>query len=77
MIAVMFYNFAKYKGSALNADGDLRVFTDSGETASWAKTGLSWAVAQKIFSGNGNGTITPKATSTRAMVAQIIYNYAK
>jgi hypothetical protein len=77
MIAVMFYNFAKYKGTALNADGDLSVFTDSGETANWAKTGLQWAVAQKIFSGNGNGTVTPRATSNRAMVAQIIYNYAR
>jgi hypothetical protein len=73
----MFYNFAKYKGTSLNADGDLSVFTDSGETANWAKTGLQWAVAQRIFAGNGNGTITPKATSTRAMVAQIIYNYAR
>jgi hypothetical protein len=77
MIAVMFLNYARYKGADTTANGDLSVFTDSDETANWAKDGLSWAVAHKIFSGNGNGTITPKATSTSAMVAQILYNYMK
>jgi hypothetical protein len=77
MIAVMFLNYARYKGTDITANGDLSVFTDSGETANWAKDGLSWAVAHKVFSGNGNGTITPRATSTRAMVAQILYNYVR
>jgi hypothetical protein len=76
MIAVMFQNYAKYKGFEYPAVGDLSAFTDANDTADWARSGLSWAVAQKIFVGNGNGTITPKATTTRAMVAQILYNWS-
>jgi hypothetical protein len=76
MIAVMFQNYAKFKGFEYPAVGDLSAFTDANDTADWARSGLSWAVAQKIFVGNGNGTITPKATTTRAMVAQILYNWS-
>jgi hypothetical protein len=76
MIAVMFQNYAKFKGFEYPAVGDLSAFTDAENTADWARGGLSWAVAQRIFVGNGNGTITPKATTTRAMVAQILYNWS-
>jgi hypothetical protein len=62
-IIVIFNNFAKYKGVALNAGGDLSIFTDFVETVNLAKTEMS--------------QLPPKAISTHALVAQIICNYAR
>jgi hypothetical protein len=75
-IAVLFYNYAKYKGTVKSTTADLSVFTDSGDIVGYATTGLSWAIANGIFTGS-DGKINPKGTSTRAGVAQIIYNYTK
>jgi hypothetical protein len=73
-IAVLLYNYAKYKSTATAASGDLAAFSDYGDVSPWAREGLSWAVAEGIFGGTG-GKLNPKGTTTRAGVAQILYNY--
>jgi hypothetical protein len=74
-IATLFFNFAKFKNTDLNANADLTAFSDFAKISNWAKNGLSWAVAQKIFVGE-NSKLNPQNTSTRAGIAQILYNWS-
>jgi hypothetical protein len=72
-IATLFYNYAMFKKTDTTANNDLSAFTDSTQISAWAKPGLSWAVTHNIFVGD-NGKINPQGTSTRAGIAQILYN---
>ena len=76
-LAVFLYNYAKNKGVDVSASADLGRFTDGGTVSSWAKTALSWAVAQGLISGSGNGAITPSAKATRAQSAVMISAFLK
>ncbi|MDR0905712.1 MAG: S-layer homology domain-containing protein [Oscillospiraceae bacterium] len=76
-IAAMFYRYATFKKSDTSAKGDLSIFTDSGKISSWAKDALVWANGEKLINGNGDGTVAPQGTATRAQVAQILLNYTK
>jgi hypothetical protein len=72
-IAALMFNYAKFKKSDISTNDNLSNFSDSGSISDWARTGLSWAVKQKIFVGD-NGKLNPKNAVTRAGVAQILYN---
>ena len=74
-MAQFMYNYAKYKGYSLEGEADLSQFTDSGDISDWAVDTMKWAVANKIFIGNGDGTITPIADTIRGEAAQIVTNF--
>ena len=68
--------------NALNAIGrlpegkagkDLTAFTDAGDIASWAKDAMMFFVKTGTVGGNG-GKLSPSATTTRAEIAQVLYN---
>ena len=73
--AQMLYNYAKYKGYDLTAAGDLSKFPDGDETASWAKTALSWANGFELINGFEDETLRPQATTTRAQAASILMKF--
>lgn len=54
------------------ADGDLSKYTDNSAVASYAKAPMSLMVANNIVYGS-NDTLAPKAVSTRAQTAAILY----
>ena len=68
-------NYAEYKGKPTTTKGDLSQFTDADEISDWAVGTMEWAVGNKIFIGNGDGTLTPAAGAIRAEAAQIIKNF--
>lgn len=50
---------------------DLGVFKDS-KVMEYAKTAMSWAVAEGFFEGYGDGTLRPTASLTRAQMAKLL-----
>lgn len=65
-MAIMLYNYAKYKSLDLTANGNLSQFTDNSKVASYAKTAMSWAVGKGIIGGIGNNLLDPRGQATRA-----------
>jgi hypothetical protein len=68
--------------NALKAIGELRsgntgkslsAFSDAGQIASWAKDAMALMVNTGTVSGSG-GKLTPEETTTRAQMAQVLYN---
>ena len=73
--AQMLYNYAKYKGYDLTAEGDLSQFPDSGSVADWAETAMSWANGNKLINGHDDGTIDAAGIGTRAQAASILMKF--
>ena len=51
---------------------DLTGFADGGKVQDYAKTAMSWAVAEGFFEGYGDGTLRPRASLTRAQMAKLL-----
>ena len=75
--AQMLYNYAKYKGYDLTAEGDLSQFPDSGSVADWAEAAMSWANGNKLINGHDDGTLEPDGTATRAQAASILMKFGQ
>lgn len=73
--AQMLYNYAKYKGYDLSAEGDLSQFPDSGSVANWAETAMSWANGNELINGHDDGTIDAAGTAIRAQAASILMKF--
>ena len=74
-LAVMFYNYANYKGYDLSATSDLSGFTDAGTISDWALPAMRWAVGSGLMNGYGDGTLNPQGTATRAHLATMLHNF--
>ncbi len=74
-LAVMFYNYANYKGYDLSATSDLSGFTDAGKISDWALPAMRWAVGSGLMNGYGDGTLNPQGTATRAQLAAMLHNF--
>lgn len=74
-LAVIFYNYAKFKGYDTTTSGDLSGFTDAGDLSPWAQEAMKWAVGSGVMSGKGNGILDPKGTATRAEIAAMLQNF--
>ena len=62
----MLYNYAKYKGHDLTAEGDLSAFPDGDSVQEWALSAMSWANGNGLINGHDDGTLEPGGTTTRA-----------
>ena len=67
----MLYRYAKLLKLDTNAKGKLDKFSDSGETSSWAKEAMEWAVGAGLITGKGEAGLDPKGNASRAEVATI------
>ena len=73
--AQMLYNYAKYKGYDLTAEGDLSQFPDSESVADWAEAAMSWANGNELINGHDDGTIDAAGTAIRAQAASILMKF--
>ena len=73
--AQMLYNYAKYKGYDLSAEGDFSTFPDANSIADWAETAMSWANGNGLINGHDDGTIDAAGTGTRAQAASILMKF--
>ena len=73
--AQMLYNYAKYKGYDLSAEGDLSTFPDANSIADWAEAAMSWANGNELINGHDDGTIDAAGIGTRAQAASILMQF--
>ena len=73
--AQMLYNYAKYKGYDLTAEGDLSAFPDGDSVQEWALSAMSWANGNELINGHDDGTLEPGGTTTRAQAASILMRF--
>ena len=79
-LAIMLYNYVKYKGYDLEAtkDVDLNSFVDGSKTSIWAASQLKWACDLGLIGGKSVGGVTylaPQDTATRAEIATIFMRF--
>ena len=61
--------------TSLTASDPMTQFTDV-DAGSWAYPGIRYCVQNGLMSGIGNGLFAPKMTTTRAQMAQMLYQLA-
>ncbi|MBO4990791.1 MAG: S-layer homology domain-containing protein, partial [Firmicutes bacterium] len=77
-LAVILYQYAKYKGYDVSVDGEADLdFADSADVSGWAQTALKWAVQNKLINGVGSDRLSPKGQATRAQLATILYQFCQ
>ncbi len=72
-MAVILYNYIKYKGIDLNVVND-KPFADINDVSTEAKTAVEFMKKYGLIEGMGNNTYAPKRIATRAEVAAIFTN---
>ena len=76
--AAILYRYAEYKGYDTTQGGmAVREFADYEEISEYAKTPVAWAVNTGIISGMGNGSVSPKTTTSRGQAAVMLMNFCK
>lgn len=68
-MAAILYSYARYDTTER---ADLSRFVDASAVSGYAKDAMSWAVAEGLISGMGNGSLAPDNSATRAQVATIL-----
>lgn len=74
-VAMSLYQFARYSGLDCTAKADLSSFYDADTISAEALPAMEWAVAEGIFKGNGNNTLSPLDNVTRGQMATILMNW--
>ncbi len=75
-LAAMLYRYAQWAGRDVSASAYLSYFPDGYLTPVWARTALSWAVAEGIVTGNADSTLDPLGDATRAEIAAMLRRFA-
>ncbi|MDY5972876.1 MAG: S-layer homology domain-containing protein, partial [Butyricicoccus sp.] len=57
--------------------GDLSAFTDASSISDYAVTAMQWAIETGLMTGNGSGTLAPKAGATRAETAAMLMRFCE
>lgn len=73
-LALILYNYAKFKGMDISASDSLAAFTDAASTASWALDSMKWAVGSGIIGGTGS-KLDPAQSATRAQAAAVLIRF--
>ena len=67
-------------GKDTSASADLSKYPDAASVSAWAKDSMQWAVGSGLIEGVRSGitvTLSPQDSSTRAQIAQMLYNFFK
>lgn len=75
-MAVMLYNYAKFKGYKLPSASTVQ-FADHDHISAWAKEAVDAIAAAGIISGKPDGSFDPKANATRAEVAAVFARFIR
>ena len=74
-MAAILYRYAAAKGYAVTQRADLSVFRDAAQITSYAQDVLSWANAEGLITGIGDGLLNPGGNATRAQTAAILLRF--
>ena len=75
-MSAILYRYAQYKRYNTSASASLTGFSDAASVSTYAKTPLSWAVAEGLVKGTA-GQLLPKGSATRAQVAAILHRFVE
>jgi len=76
-LAVILYNYAKYKNYDVSAAADLSGFTDAGEVSASALSAVKWAVGSGILYDWENGMLGSQESVTRAETAAMAHRFVE
>ncbi len=76
-MVAFFSRFAKLSGVTVEAKGDLSAFKDAGSVSKFAVESMTWAVESGLIHGVSADRLSPKTTSTRAAIAQVLMEYCR
>ena len=76
-LAVMVYNYLKFKEIDLELSQNKIDFTDDTKLSAWAKDAVHYMQRAGIINGMPDGSFKPQGTATRAEVATILMNLNK
>ena len=74
-LAVMFRNYANYRGYDLPAVDDLSGYADAGEVTEWAKESVRWAADRGMMNGGSSAVLNPAGIVTRARAAFMLCRF--
>ena len=74
-LAVMFRNYANYRGYDLTAVDDLSGYADAGEVTGWAKESVRWAADRGMMNGGSSAVLNPAGIVTRARAAFMLCRF--
>ncbi len=75
-IVLVLMSYARYAELDTTASTNLDQFADSSDTSDFAAEGMSWAVAEGLIQGKGDGRLDPKGTATRSEVAALLVRFS-
>lgn len=70
----MLHNRARAAGEEVSARADLSEFADAASVSAWAEDAMSWAVAEGVISGTGDGLLEPGRAITRSELCATLMN---
>lgn len=76
-LAVILFNYAKYKGYSVTGTKELSSYADASSVSSWANYAMKWAYAEGLISGTTATTLEPSGTATRAQVSTILMRFVE
>ncbi len=71
-LVTLIYQYAQFKGVVKPNTGNINTFTDADKVSSYAKEAMAWAIGAGIVSGQGDNTLNPTGSTTRAQTAVIL-----
>lgn len=74
-VAQFLMRYAQYRDYDITARADISKYPDSNKVSGWAKEAVSWANANGIINGYGDGRLAAGDKCTRAQIAQMIMNF--
>ena len=74
-MVVFFARFAQLNGQTVEAKGDLSNYHDADAVSNYARESMTWAVETGLIQGITSTTLSPKTTSTRAQIAEVLLRY--
>lgn len=78
--AAILQRYMQKTGKDTSASADLSKYPDAASVSAWAKDSMQWAVGSGLIEGVRSGstvTLSPQDSSTRAQIAQMLYNFFK
>lgn len=76
-MVMILMRYSAYKGIDTNRRADLSQFADSDQISAEAADAMSWAYAEGLINGKGEGIMDPKGQSTRAEISAIISRFCQ
>ena len=74
-MVVFFARFAQLNGQTVEAKGDLSNYHDADAVSNYARESMTWAVETGLIQGITSTPLSPKTTSTRAQIAEVLLRY--